>query len=410
MKKVIIVGGGAAGIMSAISASMEGFDVTLIEKNEKLGKKLFITGKGRCNVTNASPMSEFMSKIVRNPRFLYSAFNAFDNKCIMDLLEENGCRLKIERGERVFPVSDHSSDVINTLKKILDKQNVKIIFNTKISDILVREDDGCKIVYGVIDVSGHRYEADSVILATGGASYPATGSDGSSFSIVRKYGHTITELKPALVPFNCSDEWVRQVQGLALKNVEFYLERKGKIVFCEMGEMLFTHFGISGPIVLSASSYYEKKDIAYVDLKPALDFEQLDARLIRDFKENNNRNFSNALDALLPKSLIPVIIELSGIDSYKKVHQVTSNERKKLATLIKKLPLTVIGTRGFEEAIITSGGVSVKEINPKTCESKLVSGLFLCGEMIDVDALTGGYNLQIAWSTGFLAGSSIVAY
>ncbi len=394
-------------MMAAISASEAGWNVTLIEKNEKLGKKLFITGKGRCNVTNDCEASVFFDNVVSNPKFMYSAYYSFDNNMVMDMLESLGCRLKVERGNRVFPVSDHSSDIIRTLENKLKSEHVKVLLNKTLNDIVVREG---KVTGAVVD--GKTLECDRLILATGGKSYPQTGSDGKVFDILKSLGHSLTFVKPALVPLTVKDEWVYNLQGLALKNVAFTLEGpKQKTIFSDQGEMLFTHFGISGPLILSASSLYSKKAfgqecMGYIDLKPALTPEMLDKRLLRDFESNNNKALKNSLDALLPKALIPVVIELSGNDPFKQVNLVTSAERERLRGILKKLPLHITGTRGFSEAIITQGGINVKEVDPSTMGSKLIEGLYLTGEMLDLDAYTGGFNLQIAWSTGHLAGIS----
>lgn len=401
--RIVVVGGGAAGMMSAVSAAGMGHEVTLLEQNEKLGKKIFITGKGRCNATNACPTDELMKSVVRNPKFLYSAFGNYTNEDIMDFLNGMGCELKVERGNRVFPVSDHASDVIRAFEKKLKELNVKIKLYTKVKDILL-EDNKC---VGIITDKGEKINADHIILATGGMSYPTTGSDGVLLKLMEKYGHSIVPLRPALVPLNCLDEWVIALQGLALKNVEFRLMDGNKCKYKEQGEMLFTHFGLSGPIVLSASSYYEAGYQGFIDLKPALNLEKLDERLIRDFSENNNKNFENACNGLFPNRLISVMISLSGIDPYKKVHQITKEERLAFGYLIKNLPVHLNGTRGFNEAIITRGGIKVKEVDPSTMQSKVLQGLSFAGEMLDLDALTGGYNLQIAWSTGYLAGSTI---
>ena len=397
-------------MMAAYSAAMNGHEVTLIERNEKLGKKIYITGKGRCNLTNNCPIDEFYGHVVRNPKFLYSAFGAWDNTDMIRLLNEAGCTTKVERGDRVFPVSDHASSVTRALTDELKRLGVKIRLNTYVSR--VSTDDGC--VNGVMCFakestrgttgSEEHIPADAVILCCGGMSYPTTGSDGNGYKLAEDLGHTIIAPRPSLVSLKCSDSWIRQVQGLSLKNVSFSLKRGKKTIFKEMGEMLFTADGISGPLVLTASSIYELQDLGSIDLKPALDSETLDRRLIRDFEESSNKNFANSLDGLLPKSLIPVIVNLSGIDPYKKVHQVTGAERGRLKDLIKNLSVDINGTGGFDEAVVTRGGVKVKEINPSTMESKLIRGLYFAGEMIDVDAHTGGFNLQIAWSTGYLAG------
>lgn len=531
MKKVIVIGGGAAGMMAAISASEAGYQVCLLEKNEKLGKKVFITGKGRCNVTNAGDMETLFANVVNNSKFLYSAFYTFNNQAVMEFLEKSGCPLKIERGERVFPVSNHSSDIIAVLTKELQKRGVEIKLNTKVVKILTEEKENkgqaeeersreekveedrskeekaeernkegkiekeieeerskkakaeekrnnkkkagkeenkkkqTERVLGVELENGSIIKAETVIIATGGISYASTGSTGDGYRFAQETKHQLVECRPSLVPFVVKQSWCQEVMGLSLKNVSIRLvtketlEEKGELnkkkdkkaeieenkevdrkseaeknrkikaeeernkeenertekgkekeieIYKGFGEMLFTHFGVSGPLILSASSYYMQKargeTILYIDLKPALTIEQLDKRLLREFEENKNKQFKNALNRLFPVKLIPIIIELSGIDANKKVNEISSKERQNFGILIKNLPLTVIGTRDYQEAIITKGGVSVKDVNPSTMESKLVSGMYFAGEVLDLDALTGGFNLQIAWSTGWLAG------
>ncbi len=425
MDRVIVVGGGAAGMMAAIAAADSGCKVCLIEKNEKLGKKLFITGKGRCNVTNAAEAETFFLNVCTNSKFLYSAFYGYDNHAVMDFLESAGCPLKIERGERVFPVSDHSSDVIAAFQRELKKRGVEILLNTRVTDILTRlreeqvadqaqiSDCGANGRYG-----GHRtfegvklsdgrvLSADKGIICTGGISYPSTGSTGDGYRFAERTGHRVRECSPALVPFRIAEKWCGGLSGLSLKNVSVVMLSGKKRLYEGFGEMLFTHFGVSGPLILSASScdHGEKDAKLFIDLKPALDEEQLDKRILRDFEENKNKQFKNSLGGLFPMKLIPVMIELSGIQPEKKVNEITKEERRAFGNLIKKLPLTVEGTRGYEEAVITRGGVSVKDVNPSTMESKKVRGLYFAGEVLDVDALTGGFNLQIAWSTGYLAG------
>ena len=527
LKKVLIVGGGAAGMMAALAAAEKGCRVCLIEKNEKLGKKLFITGKGRCNVTNAGDMDALFANVRSNEKFLYSAFYGYDNHAVMDFLEKAGCPLKTERGERVFPVSDHSSDVIQAFQRELKKRKVEILLNTEVQELILDEvygnsceeagrttgdmcreageaggtaggmcqeageagglvgdmwqEDGeaggpagdiCqeageaggtagnirreagessgaadKIwqesaassdrnagqkltksgkdilctgrIVGVRLKNGKVLLGDSCIVCTGGLSYPSTGSTGDGYRFAEETGHRLTERTPSLVPFNIKENWCARLMGLSLKNVSVSMVRGGRTLYEGFGEMLFTHFGVSGPLILSASSYYgqsgkgarKKKETQeetklYIDLKPALDPEQLDRRLLRDFEANRGRQFKNSLGGLFPASLVPVMVELSGIHPDKKVNEVTKEERRSFAGLIKRLPLTAAGLRGFEEAIITRGGISVKDVNPSTMESKKVKGLYFAGEVLDVDALTGGYNLQIAWSTGHLAGSS----
>lgn len=405
MNRVIIVGGGAAGMMAAVAAADNGKQVCLIEKNEKLGKKLFITGKGRCNVTNAADTETLLTNVCTNAKFLCSAFYSFDNNAVMSFLEQAGCLLKTERGERVFPVSDHSSDVIAAFRRELEKRGVEIRLHTVVKELCAEEGQ----ITGVILEDGKKLFADNVIVCTGGISYPSTGSTGDGYRFAEETGHRVTEPRPALVPLSIEEEWCGQLMGLALKNVSLRLICGKQEVFEGFGEMLFTHFGISGPLVLSASSFYMpgEKTKAMIDLKPAMDKEQLDRRLLRDFDENKNRQFKNALGGLFPIKLIPVMIELSGIHPDKRVNEISREERKRFISLMKNLPLTVTGTRDFTEAIITRGGVSVKDINPSTMESKKVKGLYFAGEVLDLDALTGGFNLQIAWSTGHLAGSSL---
>ncbi len=414
MRKVLVIGGGAAGMMAAITAAKAGAEVTLFEKNEKTGKKIYITGKGRCNVTNGCAWDAFFENIVSNGKFLYSAYAAFDNQSIIGLLEEAGCPLKEERGERIFPVSDHSSDVIAALNRLLRKYRVKVMLGAQVREIAYaepEETEPCRSVNGVILSNGDRQMADAVIVATGGKSYEATGSTGDGYQFATESGHTVRELRPALVPFTVREEWCRQLQGLSLKNVSCMIKKDKKKIYEGFGEMLFTHFGVSGPLMLSASSFYAKKYygeevLLSIDLKPALSVEQLNQRILRDFEKNRNRQFKNALSELLPAKMIPVIVMLSGIYPDKQVNEITREERMKLTELLKNLALTITGTQGFREAIITQGGVSVKEVNPSTMESKKVSGLYFAGEVLDVDALTGGFNLQVAWSTGYVAGKS----
>lgn len=418
-KEIAVVGGGAAGMMAAYAASLNGSHVTIYEKNEKLGKKIYITGKGRCNVTNACETETLFANVVSNPKFLYSAFYGFDNRKVMDFFEQEGCFLKTERGDRVFPVSDHASDVIRALEGALRKRKVDICLRTQVKRILTKKEECaehtepkknrcCQAhICGLELGDGRCVRADAVILATGGLSYPATGSCGDGLRMAAEVSHTVVPCRPSLVPFETAEEWCRDLQGLALKNVEVSMEEGGKEIYRGFGEMLFTHFGVSGPLILSASSFYKGNDCRlFLNLKPALDLEQLDKRLLRDFEANKNRDFKNALDGLFPARLIPVMIALSGIDPEKKVHEITRQERRLFAGLIRHVPLTVTGTRDFKEAIITRGGVKVQEVRPQTMESKLVKGLYFAGEMLDVDALTGGFNLQIAWSTGYLAGES----
>ncbi|MFG6338159.1 MAG: NAD(P)/FAD-dependent oxidoreductase [Lachnospiraceae bacterium] len=403
--QAVVIGGGAAGMMAAAVAAENGRSVILLEKNEKLGKKLYITGKGRCNVTNACGRDKFFENIVSNPKFLYSAFSTFDNKRLEMFLENNGCHLKEERGERVFPASDHASDVTAAFERFFKKSGVQVRLHCKVREI---ETDGDRII-GVILEDGRAIPAECVIVATGGLSYPVTGSTGDGHRMAQALGHKVTDCAPALVALETEEDWCKKLQGLSLKNVSLTMSCGKKKLYQGFGEMLFTHYGVSGPLVLSASSFYGKKKgteavSLTIDLKPALSEEQLDKRILRDFEENRNRQFKNALGGLYPAKLISVMIERSGIDPEKKVHEVTKQERRRLAELTKAFTLQVRGKRGFEEAVITQGGVSVKEVNPSTMESKLVRGLYFAGEVLDLDGLTGGFNLQIAWSTGYLAG------
>lgn len=404
MAKVLIVGGGAAGMMAAFSAAEIGHDVYLFEKNEKLGKKIYITGKGRCNVTNACETEDIFNNIVTNKKFMYSSIYTFDNTRVQDFFEEAGCPLKTERGNRVFPVSDKSYDVINALERRMKNVNVKINLFSNVTDLIVENNT----IKGIV-VNDKKISGDKVIIATGGFSYQSTGSTGDGHRLVSKYGHNITKCFPALVPFTIKEEDVKELQGLSLRNCRVTITDGKKKLYEDFGELLFTHFGVSGPTVLSASSFLNdiirKKELTLlIDLKPALDESTLDERILRDFEENINKNFANSLDKLLPKSLIPVIIERSKIPPEKKVNEITREERTRLLNIIKNLEFTITGLRGFNEAIITHGGVDVKEIDPGTMESKIIKNLYFAGEMIDVDAVTGGFNLQIAWSTGYLAG------
>lgn len=405
--RVLVVGGGPAGMMAAIQAAKQGNTVTLLEQNEKLGKKLFITGKGRCNVTNDCDVTELFDSVVSNKKFLYSAFYSFPNQDVKDFFEEQGLRLKVERGRRVFPASDKSSDVIKALGNALKKLEVKIRLRTRVDQVLTEND----IVCGVRLSDGECLNADKVILATGGVSYKSTGSDGSGLVMAEKLGHQVTKLRPGLVGMCTKEAWVRDMQGLTLKNVAVSIGKKQgkKPLYEDFGELLFTHYGVSGPMILSASSRLgdelEKEDLYIkIDLKPALSKEQLDSRILRDFEERKNADLSNAMVHLLPKSMIPVMLHVCGLDPAKKVNEVTRGEREQLVKGMKEFPLTINGLRDIQEAIITRGGVTVKEVDPSTMESKIVKNLYLAGEMLDLDALTGGYNLQIAWSTGYLAG------
>lgn len=452
MSQVIVVGGGAAGMMAAYASAESGHKVLLLEKNEKLGKKIYITGKGRCNVTNSADKEQFFRNVVTNSKFLYSSIYQFDHQAMISFLEEYGCPVKTERGGRIFPVSDHASDVTAALQRALKDMYVDIRLKTEVKALLFREksdekhesDDRTgrrkpvagdfpetpdrekkkktagRQIQGVLLTNGKKMEADAVILACGGASYPSTGSDGAGYALAAQAGHSLVPCRPALVPFKIREPWCRRLQGLSLKNVEIKLLEKGKTkpLYCGFGEMLFTHFGVSGPLVLSASSYYAKacsraaqagglQMKLLLNLKPAMDAEMLDRRLLRDFEENSHKAFKNALGGLFPAKLIPVMVELSGIDAEKKVYDVTREERRSFVSLVQRLPLTVTGTGGFEEAVITQGGIQVSEVNPSSMESRLCENLYFAGEMLDIDALTGGYNLQLAWSTGHLAGASV---
>lgn len=408
MSKVIVIGGGPAGMMAAYAASCQGHAVTVLEQNEKLGKKLFITGKGRCNITNAGDMDNLFANVMSNRKFLYSAFYTFDNEQVLSFFENQGLRTKVERGNRVFPLSDHSSDVIAALSRALKSQNVDIRLHTNVQSLLIRDEAAC----GVVLSDGKTVEADDVIVATGGISYPSTGSTGDGYRMAEESGHALVECTPSLVPFETKEDWVKDLQGLSLRNVTVSIYHGKKKLYEDFGEMLFTHFGVSGPLVLSASGMikpvqFKQELCMYIDLKPALDAEQLDKRILREFDAAMNKQLKNVIGSLMPAKMIPVVIRLSGIDPDKKVNEVSREERQHLVQLLKRLPLTINGLRGWNEAIITKGGVSVKDINPSTMESKKVSHLFFCGEVLDLDALTGGYNLQIAWSTGYLAGISV---
>ena len=406
MGKILVIGGGAAGMMAAVFAARNGQKVCLFEKNEKLGKKLFITGKGRCNLTNACDMEELLDAVVTNRKFLYSSFYGFTNEETMEFFEELGLKMKTERGNRVFPVSDHSSDVIKVLQDELRKLNVKLCLKTEVTR--VEEKDGH--FFGVQLKDGTTVQGDACIIATGGNSYQTTGSTGDGYRFARELGHTVTEIAPALVPLEIRERYGKDLQGLSLRNVEAAVLDGEKELYRDFGEMLFTHYGVSGPLILSASSYIgkrlrERPLKLVIDLKPALSFEQMDARILRDFEENKNRQFKNSLGKLFPSKLILVMISLSGICPDKKVNEISKEERQRFAALIKGFTMTITKTRDFNEAIITQGGVSVKEINPATMESKKVKGVYFAGEVLDLDAVTGGFNLQIAWSTGNAAGS-----
>ncbi|MCF2680449.1 NAD(P)/FAD-dependent oxidoreductase [Faecalicatena contorta] len=408
MSKVLIIGGGAAGMFAAITAARCGHDVWVYEKNEKLGKKLFITGKGRCNITNAGDMETLFSSVVSNSKFMYSSFYGYTNQDVIDFFESAGLHTKIERGDRVFPVSDHSSDVIRCLEQEMRRLHVKIMLCTPVEEIKAEEGR----FHHLVLADGTIAEGDACIIATGGLSYPTTGSTGDGYRFAEKLGHKIKPCMPSLVPVEVKEPWITELQGLSLRNVEVTVLDGKKKLYQEFGEMLFTHFGVSGPLIISASSYIgkklkEKPLSLEIDLKPALSEEALDKRVLRDFEENQNRQFKNAIGKLFPAKLIPVMIELSEIDPEKKVNVISKEERSRFVHLIKHLTMTLTGLRGYNEAIITKGGVLTKEIDPGTMESKLVEGLYFAGEVLDVDALTGGFNLQIAWSTGYAAGAGI---
>ena len=403
---IVVVGGGAAGLMAAAAAAQAGANVLLLERNEKLGKKLYITGKGRCNVTNACDTQDLFGQILRNAKFMYSATYTFDNFRVMDFFEQNGTPLKTERGGRVFPVSDHASDIIRALSNALERGQVNVRLHTRAASVS-KQADG----FVVKDTKGASFAADKVILATGGLSYPSTGSTGDGYGFAQHFGHTIQTLNPSLTAMVAKESYIKELQGLSLKNVRARIFDGAKLVYDDFGEMLFTHFGVSGPLMLSASAVVNDCLLSrhlqlFIDLKPALTIEQLDQRILRDFEKFKNKQFKNALGALLPSRLIPVAVALSQVDAERKVHEITKEERKSLLQVLKNFPATLTGFRDFKEAIITRGGVHVKEIDPSTMESKLVKGLYFAGEMLDVDALTGGYNLQAAWSSGYLAGSS----
>ena len=419
MSKVLIAGGGAAGMMAAISAAEKGNRVELYEKNEKLGKKLFITGKGRCNITNAADIEEFFPAVVSNPKFLYSAFYSFTNEQVIRMFERLGVKVKTERGGRVFPVSDRSSDVIKALKKEMERLGVNVHLNSEVKELIIEErnegqeaDGRNRIVRGIVLSSGKKICGDAVIVATGGISYPSTGSTGDGYRFAAGCGHKVTELSPSLVPMEVKEWYAGSLMGLSLRNVGVQITDGRKKLYQEFGEMLFTHYGVTGPVILSASSIVgrqlkKKELILHIDLKPALTEEQLDRRVLREFEANHNRQFKNSVDSLFPAKLRPVMVELSGIPEEKKVNEITREERLRFVRQIKDFQMTLTGLRGYREAIITKGGVSVKEIDPGTMESKLAAGLYFAGEVLDLDAVTGGYNLQIAWSTGFLAGTGV---
>lgn len=408
MSKILIVGGGAAGMMASVFAGRKGHEVHLFEKNEKTGKKLYITGKGRCNLTNACEMDTLFASVRTNEKFLYSAFYGFTNEDVMHFFEEAGVPLKVERGNRVFPKFDHSGDVLDGLRRQMKQAGVQVHLNTEVADILTENGQAA----GICLADKRRILGDAVVIATGGLSYRSTGSTGDGYRFAKKLGHTVTPCEPSLVPFRIREDFVRELQGLSLKNVEIRIKKGKKELYREFGEMLFTHFGVSGPLILTASSFVgklaaEQELTLLLDLKPALTLEQLDQRLLREFEEHKNKAFKNAVSGLFPAKLTPVMVFLSEISPEKRVNEISREERQHLAHLIKNLEMTITGLRGFEEAIITRGGVAVKEIHPATMESKVVSGLYFIGEVLDLDAVTGGFNLQIAWSTAYAAGNAL---
>lgn len=413
MSKVIIIGGGAAGMMAGVFAARNHHEVHILEKNEKLGQKVFITGKGRCNVTNACDTEELFPAMMSNPKFLYSSFYSFTPQDVMEFFEEAGVPLKTERGNRVFPQSDHSSDIIRALERELKKAGAKIHLHTAVQEI-VKESIKEKIT-GVILTDGTFMEGDAVIVATGGFSYQSTGSTGDGYRFARELGLKVTDIAPSLVPLKTKEDYIPKLQGLSLKNTGLTIKNGKKVLYEDFGEMMFTHFGVTGPMILSASAHIGAKLAkapngelsAYLDLKPALTKEQLDARILREFEAGPNKQFKNVIGVLFPSSLTPVMLELGGIPAEKKIHDISREERQHFIDLIKAFPFTITGMGEFKEAIITRGGVSVKEINPGTMESKKISGLYFAGEVLDLDAVTGGYNLQIAWSTAYLAAQAI---
>ena len=403
-------------MIAAVTASENGNEVTILEKMENIGKKLLITGKGRCNITNSADMEEFMKNIPENSKFLYSSFNKYTNQDIVSFLKKQGVETKVERGGRIFPVSDKAQDVLEAFKRRLKELKVQIRTNFEVAKILTEDGN----VTGIEGKNGEKILADKVILATGGKSYPVTGSTGDGYRMAKMLGHTVTELKPSLVPLTTSGNsriLCQQMQGLSLKNVAIKIKNENKIIYEDFGEMLFTHYGVSGPVILSASAILiryknidellkENKIKLYIDLKPALDEEKLDNRILRDFEELKNKQFKNSLDKLLPRKMIEPIITLIGISPEKRINEITKEERRKIVKVLKNFELTISGFRSIEEAIVTKGGISIMEINPKTMESKIINGLYFAGEIIDLDAFTGGFNLQIAWSTGYSAGTN----
>ena len=413
MSKVLIIGGGAAGMMAGVFAARNHHEVHILEKNEKLGKKVFITGKGRCNVANACDTEELFPAVMSNPKFLYSGFYLFGPQDVMNFFEEAGVPLKVERGNRVFPQSDHSSDIIRALECELKKARAKVHLHTTVKEIVKKPE--AEKVAGVILEDGTFMEGDAVIVATGGFSYQSTGSTGDGYRFARELGLKVTDISPSLVPLKTKEDYIPKLQGLSLKNTGLTIKNGKKVLYEDFGEMMFTHFGVTGPMILSASAHIGAKLAkaengelcAYLDLKPALTKEQLDARILREFETGQNKQFKNVIGVLFPSSLTPVMLELGGIPAEKKIHDISREERQHFVDLVKAFPFTITGMGEFKEAIITKGGVSVKEINPGTMESKKISGLYFAGEVLDLDAVTGGYNLQIAWSTAYLAAQAI---
>lgn len=413
MSKVLIIGGGAAGMMAGVFAARNHHEVHILEKNEKLGKKVFITGKGRCNVANACDTEELFPAVMSNPKFLYSGFYSFGPQDVMNFFEEAGVPLKVERGNRVFPQSDHSSDIIRALECELKKARAKVHLHTTVKEIVKKPE--AEKVAGVILEDGTFMEGDAVIVATGGFSYQSTGSTGDGYRFARELGLKVTDISPSLVPLKTKEDYIPKLQGLSLKNTGLTIKNGKKVLYEDFGEMMFTHFGVTGPMILSASAHIGAKLAkaengelcAYLDLKPALTKEQLDARILREFEAGQNKQFKNVIGVLFPSSLTPVMLELGGIPAEKKIHDISREERQHFVDLVKAFPFTITGMGEFKEAIITKGGVSVKEINPGTMESKKISGLYFVGEVLDLDAVTGGYNLQIAWSTAYLAAQAI---
>lgn len=413
MSKVLIIGGGAAGMMAGVFAARNHHEVHILEKNEKLGKKVFITGKGRCNVANACDTEELFPAVMSNPKFLYSGFYSFGPQDVMNFFEEAGVPLKVERGNRVFPQSDHSSDIIRALERELKKAGAKVHLHTTVKEIVKKPE--AEKVTGVILEDGTFMEGDAVIVATGGFSYQSTGSTGDGYRFARELGLKVTDISPSLVPLKTKEDYIPKLQGLSLKNTGLTIKNGKKVLYEDFGEMMFTHFGVTGPMILSASAHIGAKLAkaengelcAYLDLKPALTKEQLDARILREFEAGQNKQFKNVIGVLFPSSLTPIMLELGGIPAEKKIHDISREERQHFVDLVKAFPFTITGMGEFKEAIITKGGVSVKEINPGTMESKKISGLYFAGEVLDLDAVTGGYNLQIAWSTAYLAAQAI---